>query len=138
MKDVCGKVVSPCPIMTVHLPFVSHRSCLDTRLYHESSTFGHKDPANISQLERGKQPNLGSGQPKTAMLQICVIHTPSLFFDKDFHPSCRGRDHSPPTEIVKDYKVHIKYQLLPDSNNNKNNNLKIPLLPDKASLSHMS
>jgi len=107
MKDVCGKVVSPCPIMTGHLPFVSHTSYPDTRLYHESSTFGHKDPANISQLETGKQPNLGSGQPKTAALQIYVIHTPFLFVDKDFHPFYKGRDHSQPTEIISSHEIPI-------------------------------
>ena len=82
-------------------------SCPDRGLYFESSTFGHKDPANISQQEIEKQPNLGFGQPKTAALQKYVLHTPFQSADKDFHPIYAGKDHSQPRD-----KKYSSYETL--------------------------
>jgi hypothetical protein len=79
--------------MTVYLNFASHMSYQATRLYHESSTFDHSDPANIFQLEIETQPNPGFVRPKTAVLQICVLHIPFQSVDKDSHPIYECKDH---------------------------------------------
>jgi len=95
-KDVCGKAAIPCPTMTSYLVSVSHTFCQDIMLCHESLAFDHKDPASISQQVTEKQPDQGFGPPKSAVLLKCVLHTPFQSADKDFPPSCVGKDHSQP------------------------------------------
>lgn len=87
--------------------FVSHMSYPDTRLCHESSLFGHKGPANISLQEIEKRPGLGFDQPKTGVQQLCVIHTPFQFVDRDSPPVYEGKDHSQP--IHKYHVFFIKF-----------------------------
>lgn len=70
--------------------------CPGTRLYHESSTFDHKDLANISQQAIRKPRGPDFAQPKILMLPIYVLHTLFQFVDKDFLPSYAGKDHWQP------------------------------------------
>jgi len=95
-KDVFGKAANPCPTMNVHLEFVSHMFCPDTRLYYESSTSGRKDHASTPQQALRRPPNPGFDQPRIVMLQIYVFHTLFQYADRDFPPTYADKDHWQP------------------------------------------
>ena len=92
-RDVCGKASIPCPTMSSQLGFVSHKFYQDTRLYHGSSTSGHKNPASTSQLTTRKPLDLRFDRPKTGVQWICVLHTTFQSVDRDFPPSCANKGH---------------------------------------------